>query len=92
MKPTTKDTRDWIAKQLIGTTERGWVVLYKHAHGTRRIDDDGEHTEANARLIAAAPDMLAALRILVEFVRDAGPESLADEIAQADAAIAKATR
>jgi hypothetical protein len=63
------------------------VALMKHAHSNK---------SANARLIAAAPDLLAALKVLVAV--DAGawhPERHAREkaeaIAYARAAIAKAT-
>jgi hypothetical protein len=48
---------------------------------------------ANARLIAAAPELLAALRQMVSLydgVRDAIGPSVALKLAQADAAIAKA--
>ena len=52
-------------------------------------------TEANARLIAAAPDMLAALRVVVDSYSDAGCEDCGVIGAEAHqavlAAIAKAT-
>ena len=46
---------------------------------------DGSITKANARLIAAAPDLLAALRAIMESSVDA------EHVAQAQAAIDKAT-
>lgn len=59
----------WHCKELIGCTERGWSVFYTHSHGTKRVDMyNGEFSEANARLIAVAPEMLA---LLQGFVRDA---------------------
>lgn len=48
-------------------------------------------SDANARLIAAAPDMLAALRWLVEAVEDNDAGSLESAVARAKAAIARAT-
>jgi hypothetical protein len=45
----------------------GWVVLHETGNGLRRVDDkEGVFSEANARLIAAAPQMLAALRRYVD--------------------------
>lgn len=42
----------WHYKQLIGTTDRGWALFYTHSYGTKRVDDAGEFTEANASRIA----------------------------------------
>ena len=60
--------------------ERGWART-----GRDRMPE-GER-EANARLIAAAPDLLEAL----QYVMSAHGEQLTDAFAQANAAIAKAT-
>jgi hypothetical protein len=49
-----------------------------------------DEAEANARLIAAAPDLLDALRLLVELL-DRGQPPGNDDLEQAHAAIAKAT-
>lgn len=46
--------------------------------------------EANARLIAAAPDLLESLRALVEVASECIPETAGHELEQARAAIAKA--
>lgn len=46
-----------------------------------------ESSEANARLIAAAPDLLEALKYARMYVETEGPE---DELEMVDAAIAKA--
>ena len=47
---------------------------------------DSPHQAANARLLAAAPDLLAALKLLVE-----SPEIRSEDMQQARIAIAKAT-
>lgn len=53
-------------------------------------------TEANARLIAAAPELLAALNNLAALAKDYLPDAeeptLARAVIEADAAIAKATQ
>lgn len=45
----------------------GWWIVSTDQDGDNCVDDsgDGGFEEANARLIAAAPDMLDALKILV---------------------------
>jgi hypothetical protein len=54
-------------------------------------DEDGRIGTANARLIAAAPDLLAALQVARGYVDDhQGRHSVAD-LEMVDAAIAKAT-
>lgn len=59
--------------------------------------DQGEHmneNEANARLIAAAPDLLEALEALLETAKEDRPYAHTDtgsEVFKAQAAIAKAT-
>lgn len=73
--------------------------------GVEEINDDftqgiancgyGEGSEANARLIAAAPELLAALQSLVELLADDESHMLPEEhlmIGNAREAIAKATR
>ena len=50
-----------------------------------------ETAEANARLIAAAPDLLEAARDLIAKVDATMPEFLADDLAPLRAAIARAT-
>lgn len=52
----------------------------------------GDERAANLRLIAAAPDLLDALRrVLRHIPDDAGGASLSDDVHRARAAIAKAT-
>ena len=61
---------------------------YCIAEAFGRVGDDVRpDAEANARLIAAAPDMLEALKHLVHWHDQLGP----DDVAKATAAIAKAT-
>jgi len=79
--------------------ERG--ACYIHAAGqygdeviaeAYRVDaDEGgiEQREANARLIAAAPDLLEAARIGLRALREEAPGNLSD-IAEIERAIAKA--
>jgi hypothetical protein len=51
---------------------------------------DHERRNANARLIAAAPDLLAALKLVLEDAREFFPTVSAQAITAAEAAIAKA--
>jgi hypothetical protein len=55
---------------------------------TNRDDGSGWPVEANARLIAAAPDMLLTL----EWIAENGPDTAFEMRARAHAAIAKATK
>jgi hypothetical protein len=84
----------------------GCVDTSNHAHDYRLTKPNGaplplsivanDHSEqrANARLIAAAPDLLAALQTIMGLVYMTGPRRLADykiPLSDARAAIAKAT-
>ena len=77
-----------------GTSENGveCVWLDGHTESVRDMGDDGTwidcNTEANARLIAAAPDLLEALRSLLDALPSATTHPA---IRSARAAIAKAT-
>ena len=51
--------------------------------------ETSEETEANARLIAAAPEMLESLKVARDMLEEMRPHS--DRLAQVRAAIAKAT-
>jgi hypothetical protein len=52
---------------------------------------EAEETRANAKLIAAAPDLLVALRAMLLLVRRNAPELSGKILGDADAAITKAT-
>ncbi|MBW8463527.1 hypothetical protein [Acidovorax sp.] len=86
---STKSTPGpWRAKQLGSYSQPGWVILWPDKGGThmRRLDYQGNFTEQDARLIAAAPELLEAL---VHCSTDEGPEQ--EWLNKARAAIAKAT-
>lgn len=72
------------------TTKAGWLVAHlsppKRAHGVF----EPANVEANARLIAAAPDLLAALQAIVSNQDMADGEEPRRLIAEARAAIVKA--
>jgi hypothetical protein len=75
-----------------------WIVSVPGEQARIEISDYSQESEANARLIAAAPDLLAALEGLVEVAkaaleevnRDGAEWHVAAELAEARAAIAKA--
>jgi hypothetical protein len=83
-----------------GHTKEPWEVRYGSSGKARTVtpilnwnslSQKGHDAEANARLIAAAPDLLEALRFCVQ---NDGGECLGDhpaKLAQARAAIRKAT-
>lgn len=61
----------WLPRRLATYAEPGWAVFWTDtsrsgAH-VRRVDYKGSFTEADARLIAAAPEMLKALRDTAEW-------------------------
>lgn len=87
----------WKARELITKDNRslGWII--EHANGrigwsdyaTTNVGEDPPFpiSEANARLIASAPDLLTALKEIAEQCRNGGPR---DTYNTAMAAIAKA--
>ena len=105
MKPTEGP---WTAKRMATYDQPGWVVLWsdrtKGGLHMRRLDSKGSFTEADARLIAAAPELLEALQLFMGTSQGLGNFTDKDisELAQAGnglaiivqkarAAIAKAT-
>ena len=58
--------------------------------GCHRMSVSGHIGEANARLIAAAPDLLEALELAVEVIEATGPAAYHDAERQIRAAITKA--
>lgn len=86
----------WKVYRRADYTTPGWVVLWPDASkpGThyRRLDSNGGFIEQDARLIAAAPDLLEALQGLLRGIFD-GPDkaNAAMLIAKARDAVNKAT-
>ena len=79
--------RSVVADSPMGThSEQDNVAYYGGALVAESI-----RTEANARLIAAAPDLLGSLIDFIETVRLVDPGVYEDSIAQANAVIEKAT-
>ena len=79
------------------TTVEGGAIGVRKPFGVQMIvqvggDSDFQEAEANARLIAAAPDLLAALKVMLRdytAVHDIGDVEMQPAIYQARAAIAK---
>lgn len=80
----------WLCKPLQSYAQPGYAVFWKDTSKpgihSRRLDYQGCFTEADARLVAAAPDLLASL---IEVVRISDRKHDAWDAAKA--AIAKAT-
>ena len=82
----------WVADDNEGFSQWSiWGRMAPSGHGTpgRKVavvDDCSGHSDADAQLIAAAPELLEALQSLVQTLKVAGYST-----AHADAAIAKAT-
>ena len=79
-------------------TQGPWVAVgdYVEAHDLDEplsvctLADCGDATQVNARLIAAAPDLLAALEDMLNLTLDEDDIAVSSRIAKARAAIAKA--
>lgn len=66
------------------------AVACVHGESKRGAAAYAEMFEANARLIAAAPDLLVALQATLALIRRNAPELSGKALGDADAAIAKA--
>lgn len=62
----------WVVKRLANYSDPGHVILWSYRGGEhmRRLDSNGNFTEADARLIAAAPDLLYALQLMLGNLED----------------------
>ena len=58
----------------------------------RKLHEGFQESSANARIIAAAPDLLAALEVVREYMDHAADQFSYEDIVQIRAAIAKATK
>ena len=59
---------EWVSKQTHQNYEEFFIMI-KHDHGLSRLDNkSGAFSEANARLIASAPDLLKALEKIVSWI------------------------
>jgi hypothetical protein len=86
---------DYSAKLSASENHRGFRI-WEHGDSwvladVMPMDEDGKQGEANARLIAAAPELLEALKTCLLIVEHLAAESAPTTIAEARAAIAKAT-
>lgn len=72
----------WRAKQLGGFDQPGWVLLWPDKGGThmRRLDYQGGFTEHDARLIAAAPDLLDAAQAAWNCIAELPPTQARAEV------------
>jgi hypothetical protein len=76
--------------ELRQSTSGYWFIDYEQG-GEGYTLTKLECGERDARLIAAAPDVLAALRNVIASYRANDPDSMANAVNDAEAAIAKAT-
>lgn len=72
-----------------------WACFDKHlihANGYRvaTIESEAKHRDANTRLIAAAPELLAALEALLAELRSQGPQGDAVHLSMLSDVVAKA--
>lgn len=85
----------WVARTYSTETVRDAVGIYAGSMLLPIVPDIAgrsiEECDANIRLIAAAPDLLAALRNVIASYRANDPDSMANAVNDAEAAIAKAT-
>jgi len=85
----------WVARTYSTETVRDAVGIYAGSMLLPIVPDIAgrsiEECDANIRLVAAAPDLLAALRNVIASYRANDPDSMANAVNDVEAAIAKAT-
>lgn len=79
----------WEYQYSTGTSHKNcpWEIIF----GDVECIAESVYEEADARLIAAAPDMLAALKAALEDLRDVPGKHAPPSVEMVEAAIAKAT-
>lgn len=75
-----------------GNYDNRWIVRGNNHERIADMFEEGDEADANANLIAAAPEMLEALKVFMDYNDQGGPLSFNTDAmwAQARAAIAKA--
>ena len=78
--------------RMVFESDRGTVLypICKVINGPKQCQDEGAEDNANARLIAAAPDLLEALKGMLNWARRVQEPIPGPEIPRAHTAIAKA--
>lgn len=82
----------WVVKRRATYSDPGYVILWPDKGGEhlRRLDSKGNFTEADARLISAAPDLLHALLTMLGETDDSDYLSADEQKKMARAAVDKA--
>ena len=89
----TTTTTQWETTKLASPSYAPKIGIYTEPGDLLAVVSGGnsEEVEERAKLISAAPDLLAALTWIVERLERGGRAAVSDAISQAQSAIAKAT-